>query len=126
MKYLRKAINLNYLTTLSGGNTQLIADMIKLFITEITKEMQLIEKGIVENDFTLIKSCIHSIKGIVYYVGLDKIVNKDLIEIERLAINHLDILEIELLFSKTKKNLKKAIHELNDWILLSNVKKICE
>lgn len=126
MKNLQKIINLDYLTNLSGGNTQLSVDFIKLFITEITKEIQIIEKGIIENDFTLIKSCIHNIKGIVHYVGLDKIVKKELIEIEKLAIYQLDILGIGMLFSKTKKKFRRAIQELNDWILLSYVKKTCE
>ncbi|MBI2279898.1 MAG: Hpt domain-containing protein [Bacteroidetes bacterium] len=126
MKHLRKIINLNYLTTLTTGNNHIITDMIKLFITEITKEIQLIEKGIIENDFTLIKSRIHNIKGIMYYVGLDKIVKKDLLEIEKLAVNQLDILGIGMLFSKTKKKFRRAIQELNDWILLTNVKKTCK
>lgn len=126
MKNLQKIINLDYLTNLSGGNTQLIVDMIKLFITEITKDIQLTEKGIIENDIALIKSSIHKMRGVIHYVGLDKIVKKDLLEIEKLTINHLDSLEIDLLFSKTNKQFKRAIDELNDWVLLSNVKKIGE
>ena len=113
MNYLQKTINLDYLKNLSGGDNQLIVDMIQLFITEITTEIRLIEKGIVDNNFTLIKSSIHNIRGVIHYVGLDKIVKKDLLQIEKLTINQLDILEI-----------KRAIDELNDWILLSNVKKI--
>ncbi len=126
MKYLQKIINLDYLKKLSGGNTQLVVDMIKLFITEINIEIKLMEKGIIDNDFTLIKSSIHNIRGVIHYVGLDKIVKKDLLEIEKLTINHLDTLEIELLFSKTNKQFKRAIDELNDWVLLSSVKKTCE
>ena len=126
MKYLPKIIDLDYLKKLSGGNTQLVVDMIKLFITEINIEIKLIEKGIVDNDFTLIKASIHNIRGVINYVGLDKIVKKDLLEIEKLTINHLDTLEIELLFSKTNKQFKRAIDELNDWISLLNVQKTCE
>ena len=126
MKNLQKIINLDYLTNLSGGNTQLSVDFIKLFITEINIEIKLIEKGIVDNDFTLIKASIHNIRGVIHYVGLDKIVKKDLLEIEKLTINHLDTLEIELLFSKTNKQFKRAIDELNDWISLLNVQKTCE
>lgn len=126
MKHLRRVTNLNYLTTLSGGNTRLIVDMIKLFISETTKEIQLIEKGIIENDLILIKSSIHSMKGIIHYVGLDEISKTDLIKIEKLAINELSILEIGILFSKTKTKLKEAIHELNDWISFLNVQKTCE
>lgn len=73
MKYLQKIINLDYLKKLSGGNTQLIVDMIKLFITEINIETKLMEKGIVDNDFTLIKASIHNIRGVIHYVGLEKL-----------------------------------------------------
>lgn len=125
MKYLQKTINLDYLKNLSGGDDQLIVDMIKLFITEITTEIKLIEKGIVDSNFTLIKSSIHNIRGVIHYVGLEKIVKKDLLQLKKLAINHSTILEIELLFSKINKQFKIAIDELNDWVLLSNAKKIC-
>ncbi len=124
MKNLQKIIDLDYLITLSRGNNQLVVDMIKLFITEINIEIQLIEKGIINSDFTLIKSSIHSIRGIVHYVGLNKAIKTDLIRIEKLAINHPDILAINMLFSKTKTKFKKAIHELDGWMLLSNAEKI--
>lgn len=123
MKNLQKVIDLDYLITLCGGNNQLVVDMIKLFITEIDIEIQLIEKGITNNDLMLIKSSIHSIRGIVHYVGLNKAIKADLIKIEKLAINHLDILAINMLFSKTKTKFKKAIHELDEWMLLSNAEK---
>jgi len=87
MKYLQKTIDLDYLKNLSGGDNQLIVDMIQLFITEITTESKLIEKGIVDSNFKLIKSSIHNIRGVIHYVGLDKIVKKDLIQIEKLALN---------------------------------------
>lgn len=118
MKNLQKIIDLDYLITLSGGDTRLVVDMIKLFITEVTIEIQLIEKGIIDNDFTLIKSSIHNIRGVIHYVGLDKVIKTDLIKIEELAINQLDILAIDILFFKTKTKFKEVIHELNDWILL--------
>ena len=125
MKYLQKTIDLDYLKNLSGGDNQLIVDMIQLFITEITTESKLIEKGIVDSNFKLIKSSIHNIRGVIHYVALDKIVKKDLIQIEKLALNKIDIIGINILFSKINKQFKRAIDELNNWILLSNAKKIC-
>jgi HPt (histidine-containing phosphotransfer) domain-containing protein len=119
VKNLKKVIDLDYLITLSGGNKLLIIDMINLFISEVTNEIQLIEKGIKENDLTLVKSGIHSMKGIIHYVGLNGIVKIDLIKIEELAVKELSMLEIRLIFSKTKPKIKKAISELNDWMLLS-------
>lgn len=125
----KKITNLNYLKTLSNGNSQLVVEMVKLFVTEITKEMKRMEKGIIENDFELIKSFTHNMKGTLRYVGLDKIIKTDLIEMEKLAIAQLDILRIEMLFLKIKMIFKKAIHELDDWLLFLSppkTKKICE
>jgi len=42
-----------------------------------------------------------------------------------LAYNKIDIIGINILFSKINKQFKRAIDELNNWILLSNAKKIC-
>lgn len=117
MKNSKKVTNLNYLETLSNGNSQLVADMIKLFLSELTIEMKRMEKGIIENDFELVKLFTHNMKGTIRYVGLDKIIKTELIEMEKLAIVQLDILRIEILFQKMKIIFKKAVHELDDWLL---------
>lgn len=125
----KKITNLNYLKTLSNGNFQLVEDMIKLFLTEIPKEMKLMEKGIIENDFIIVKSFTHNMKGTLRYFGLDKIVKTDLIEMEKLATTQLDFLRIEMLFLNIKIIFKKAMHELDDWLLFfktSQNKRICE
>lgn len=113
----KKITNLNYLKKLSNGNSQLVADMIKLFLSELTIEMKRMEKGIIENDFELVKLFTHNMKGTIRYVGLDKIIKTELIEMEKLAIVQLDILRIEILFQKMKIIFKKAVHELDDWLL---------
>lgn len=125
----QKITNLNYLKKLSNGDSQLIVDMIRLFLTEITKEMKLMEKGIIENDFALVKSFTHNMKGTLRYVGLDKIIKTELIEMEKLATAQLDFLRIEMLFLTMKMIFKKAIDELDDWLLFfktSQNKKIGE
>ena len=105
-------VNLDYLITLSKGNTEFVKEMIGIFIEENPEEMQLLEKGIQEKDFALIFSSAHKLKSAMPFVGLDKIIEKEISEMEKLASEKSDILKIKLLFSKVKINCEKACQEL--------------
>jgi len=107
-----KVTNLDYLTELSKGNAQFIADMIEIFIIESPKEIALLEKSIIDKNFISIKSSAHKMRSTIPFLGLDKIIEKEVLEIEILAASQSDIKKIEILFSKIKNVYQKAVQEL--------------
>lgn len=109
----KKVVNLDYLTELSNGSRCFINEMIHLFLLENPKEIQLLEKSIHEKKYESIKQISHKLKSSISFVGLNKIIGKELKEIETLAENNSKMREIEERFSKVREVCRRAVLELN-------------
>lgn len=117
-----KVTNLEYLTELSKGNTQFIAEMIDVFLTESPKEIILIEQSISDKNLAIVKACAHKMRSTIPFVGLNKIIEKEIIDIEHLSAVQRDdqvafianLHKIETLFSKVKEVYEQAIQELGE------------
>lgn len=107
-----KIINLSYLIELSKGNKVFVKDMINLFLEENPEEIQLLEKGIAEYNYDLIRITAHKLRSTIPFVGLDKVVGNEVNEIETLAADCSDINEIEKHFKKLKSTCAEACSEL--------------
>ena len=111
---LNKVTNLDYLIELSKGNTEFVADMIEIFLIENPEELRWLEQGIDLADFDLIKTAAHKMRSTIPFVGLDKHIEQDVIEIELLATRQTGIREIKILFLKIKALCHKASQELRN------------
>jgi HPt (histidine-containing phosphotransfer) domain-containing protein len=107
-----KLIDLSYLTELSKGNKLFVNEMIGLFLSENPEELKSLELGIAEKNFHNIKMAAHKLRSSIPFVGLDKIIENDVSEIEALAANKSDLKEIEKQFLKIKDICEKAYLEL--------------
>jgi HPt (histidine-containing phosphotransfer) domain-containing protein len=77
--------NLGYLQELSKGNEQFVKDMVKIFLDENPGEISLLEKGIAENDFELVRSSAHKLRSTAPFVGVDRVIEEEITELEKLA-----------------------------------------
>jgi HPt (histidine-containing phosphotransfer) domain-containing protein len=107
-----KIINLDYLTKIANGNVKFVNEMVKIFLTENPDEIKALEKAIVQNNFEGIKIAANKLRSTIPFFGLDKVIEKDVIEIEALATNKLSLDEIKTLFSKVKRISEMACIEL--------------
>lgn len=107
-----KIINLSYLIEVSKGNKTFVKEMIDLFLSENPEEIKNLEKGIHAKDYGLIKATAHKLRSTIPFVGLDKIIETEVEEIETLATNKSDMPEIEKRFAKIKEVCEKACCEL--------------
>lgn len=136
----KKVTNLDYLLDLSKGNTQFVKEMVETFLAENPKEIGSLEKSIESKNFEGIKQAAHLLQSSIPFVGLDKIIENEVYEIEKVAadksvLQKIEILpadksviqkieivaadksalqKIELLFSKVKDACEKARKELKD------------
>ncbi len=104
--------NLDFLVELSKGNTGFVKEMISTFLTENIKEIGSLEEAIRSKNFEAIKQAAHLMQSSIPFVGLDKIIESEVREIEKLAARRSDIHRIEQLFTKVKKACEKACVEL--------------
>ncbi|HXB40634.1 MAG TPA: Hpt domain-containing protein [Bacteroidia bacterium] len=107
-----KITNLDYLVDLSKGNKLFVKEMIVIFLSENPEEIKTIEKGIAEKDYDLIKATAHKLRSTIPFIGLDKLIESEVEEMETLATNHANIKEIEKRFSRIKETCEKACIEL--------------
>jgi HPt (histidine-containing phosphotransfer) domain-containing protein len=105
-------VDLSYLNDLSRGNKAFVKEMLSIFMQESPAEMNSIENAINDSNFELIKSTSHKLKSTIPFVGLDKIVGTDVMEMEALAANRSNIEQIKTHFSKVRAACAKAFEEL--------------
>jgi HPt (histidine-containing phosphotransfer) domain-containing protein len=108
----KKVVNLDYLLSLSKGNTKFVKEMLDTFLEENPKEIDSLEKAIQSKNFEAIRQASHLLQSSLPFVGLDKVIEGEVYEIERLAIDKTDIQKIESLFLKVKENCANARLEL--------------
>ncbi|MBA3679848.1 MAG: Hpt domain-containing protein [Bacteroidetes bacterium] len=108
-----KVTDLSYLIAISKGNKAFIDEMIDIFLSENPLEIELLESAIEEQDYTSIKAYAHKMKSTIPFVGLDKLIEKDLEEIEKLALQKKQLETITQLFAEIKKTCLLAAQELS-------------
>ena len=113
----KKVINLNYLIDLSKGNTVFVQEMIQTFLVENPKEIKSLEDGIQKKDFEAIRQAAHLLQSTIPFMGLDKIIEKEISEIQKIAISmqaqSSEIKKIETLFYRIKNVCEIARQELS-------------
>lgn len=104
--------NLDYLKSLSGGNSEFEESMMKLYLNLTPNELNKISVGLENKDFETIKNGAHKLISSVGILGIVEI-KKRLVEIEKLALlqGHMDI--ITTLFNEVKAIHLRAETELN-------------
>ncbi|HWY10113.1 MAG TPA: Hpt domain-containing protein [Bacteroidia bacterium] len=107
-----KIIDLSYLIEVSKGNKTFVKEMITLFLSENPEEIRSLETGIRNKDYGLIKATAHKLRSTIPFIGLDKVIEKEVVQIETLAADKSGIEEIEKLFTKIKEACQKACVEL--------------
>lgn len=123
----KKVTDLDYLQKLSKGKKDFVQEMIHTFLVENPKEIELLEKAIRSENVDDIRQTAHFLQSSIPFVGLDKIIEEEVYEIERIAgskslAKRVEILstdyaaleKIETLFAKIKDVCERAWHELNN------------
>ena len=104
--------DLTYLKEISKGDQAFIQDMLDIFLNENPDEVHRLEKAIAEKDYSRIKSISHHMKSTIPFIGLDKHITTELVQIEDLALRQRGTDEISKLFVKVKEVILKAVNEL--------------
>ncbi|MES2763578.1 MAG: Hpt domain-containing protein [Bacteroidota bacterium] len=107
-----RVTNLEYLNELSKGDPAFINEMVNIFLIENPEEVKVLETGIKEEDYEVIRSMSHHMKSTIPFVGLDILIGKDLTDIEKLAEEKTGIEIIKTLFVNVKITCDKAFDEL--------------
>jgi HPt (histidine-containing phosphotransfer) domain-containing protein len=105
-------VNLEYLTELSRGNHAFVEEMKKIFLIEIRQELRMLEGAIRKGDYESVMKVAHKIKSTIPFVGLNRILEDKLSEMELLAEHRRDLEKISSLFTLVRDVCKQATLEL--------------
>lgn len=112
MSTVNKVTNLDYLKDIAKGDTIFIHEMISIFLEENPIEIKNLEQAISEQHFENIKATSHHMKSTIPFVGIDILIGKHLVDIEKLATSKTGIEIIKTLFEEVKIVCDKAFLEL--------------
>ena len=107
-----KIVDLSYLIEVSKGNKTFVKEMVNLFLSENPEEIKSLENGIRNKNYELVKDTAHKLRSTIPFLGLDKVIEKEVVQIETLAASKTGMEEIEKLFVAVKEACQKACIEL--------------
>ena len=127
-----RVTNLDYLLDLSKGNNHFVREMIETFLIENPKEIEQLENAIKQKDFEMIKQAAHLLQSSIAFVGLNKVIEDEVYEIEKIADEKSKMKKVEILpadkseFQKIEivRTDKTAVKRIE--MLFNKVKKACE
>lgn len=122
-------INLSYLEEVADGDTELIKELINIFIDQLPEFIDGFDEGVQESDWLKIAAVAHKAKSSVVSMGLKELGNVDLKNLELLAkqsrINQLSDIGINSGKEKSEldalsKGLSEYPEERRDWIKINS------
>jgi len=107
--------NMDYLQDLSGGNTQLIREILELFIRQTPPDVEKLGNYIRQEDWEKVYKQAHHIKPTLAYVGANQM-RTELQEIETRAKNRDDLQSIPDRFEALLPRLEILYIELRQYL----------
>ncbi|MFC3199256.1 Hpt domain-containing protein [Parapedobacter deserti] len=107
--------NMDYLQDLSGGNTELIREILELFIRQTPPDMERLAAYIQQGDWEKVYKQAHHIKPTLAYVGANEM-REELQKIETLAKNELELDTVYGKFCELLPRLETLYDELKAYL----------
>lgn len=104
--------DLSYLSEMSGGNKELIEEMIDIFVSQVEEFSTEMEHHLQNGDYEKLGKLAHKAKSSVAIMGLTKLA-RDLKILEELAKEGKDHIKYPKLVSNFRHETSEAVEELN-------------
>lgn len=112
--YIRmNAIDLSYLENITGGDNEVMIEMINLLLTETPKYLDSIKKAQEEKNWPQLRSEAHKVKPMFLYVGLTEL-NQICRDLEDNAKNETDLESNAELITRLENGFNDIIDDLKD------------
>lgn len=116
---MNSELDLTYLEEVTGGSSEMIVEMLKLFLNDTPDQLSSIERNVKNKDWEGIRAEAHKLKPTFQYVGLSKS-HLEIAEVESKARNKEDLESILQLvhsvqndFNLIQSEIKSKIEELS-------------
>ncbi|MFA5668167.1 MAG: Hpt domain-containing protein [Balneolaceae bacterium] len=106
-------LDLSYLYEITGSDSEIIIEMLELFMSETPKQIANIKESVGAGDWIQIKAEAHKLKTNFIYVGLVEL-NEMTIEIEKLAKEQSDMERIVQIVKKLEDGFTESLPSLDN------------
>ncbi|WP_301399846.1 Hpt domain-containing protein [Polaribacter huanghezhanensis] len=102
-------MDLSYLNESLSGDSEMLRQMIQLFLDQSPKKIALLKKNVIKKDFNAIRETSHFLKSSFSIMGLES--KKELSKIEQLSTQQEDYDTITILTEKVLNNFDESAAE---------------
>ncbi len=106
-------IDLTYLTEITAGDNDVMAEMIELFLAETPKQIELLKEYHEKEDWPQVGAEAHKLKPTFLYVGLSEL-NELTLQLEQRAKNKEGLGDIEGFIKKIEEGYKSVVNDLEE------------
>lgn len=110
-----KHLDLSYLVDNVTDDQDFIKEVLGVFLSSLTPDIQSLEDAIYQKNHLQIKRCAHKVKSSFRSLGMIMMTNR-LQEIEDMGHNNYDIRIIQPLFASFKKDIPEVKEEVQNFI----------
>ncbi len=68
---MNSELDLSYLEEVTGGNSEMIVEMLRLFVNDTPDQLSNIERNVKDGDWDAVRAEAHKLKPTFQYVGMD-------------------------------------------------------
>tara|TARA_R110002049_G_scaffold99635_7_gene242574 strand:+ start:812 stop:1165 length:354 start_codon:yes stop_codon:yes gene_type:complete len=108
-------IDLSYLKEVTGGSTEIIQEMLELFLSETQGQIEQLKEKCTASEWEDVKAEAHKLKPTFLYVGL-KDIHAKLEAIESNARNKENLKDLSILINSVEKEFNSVKGEVKDLI----------
>ena len=101
-------LDLSYLEEVTGGSSEMIVEMLQLFVNDTPDQLSNIERNVKEGDWDAVRAEAHKLKPTFQYVGMDE-THLLVAEVETKARNREQIERMPELVDSIKRNFNEAL-----------------
>lgn len=109
----KEITDFTYLKEVSKGDKVFMKEMVDLFLSENPEEIKTLDKGIRDANYDLITIAANKLRSSIPFMGLDKLIDKEVARLEYLASEQTNLPEIKELYTKIKDVCERACTELH-------------
>ncbi|MFY0698358.1 MAG: Hpt domain-containing protein [Balneola sp.] len=105
---MNNELDLSYLEEVTGGSSEMIVEMLQLFVNDTPDQLSNIEQNVKEGDWDAVRAEAHKLKPTFQYVGMDD-THMLVAELETKARNREQIERMPELVDSIKRNFNEAL-----------------
>ena len=103
-------LNLDFLQEMAGGDNEFVIEILEIFLDDAPTTLESIRNGMIESDFSSVKTSVHKLKSSIKVLGEDKLADFAQIVEQEAEVNN-ESEEFKMKIAKLEKSVEQLIKD---------------